>query len=124
MQRAGANTGIAREFKSVFELGGVPAFSQYYEFGIFVWKWLYRGFYKLWHLIPAPTIANPEGKRELYRMNMSKAICAEMASLVWGEECEINVSMEGRESTEENPDPLNEFIHKVLGENALREPSS
>lgn len=121
MQRAGANTGIAREFRSVFELGGVPAFSQYYEFGIFVWKWLYRGFYKLWHLIPAPTIANPEGKRELYRMNMSKAICAEMASLVWGEECEINVSMEGRESTEENPDPLNEFIHKVLGENALRE---
>ena len=105
MQRAGANTGIAREFRSVFELGGVPAFSQYYEFGIFVWKWLYRGFYKLWHLIPAPTIANPEGKRELYRMNMSKAICAEMASLVWGEECEINVSMEGRESTEENPDP-------------------
>lgn len=121
MQRAGANTGIAREFRSVFELGGVPAFSQYYEFGIFVWKWLYRGFYKLWHLIPAPTIANPEGKRELYRMNMSKAICAEMASLVWGEECEINVSMEGRESTEENPDPLNEFIHKVLGANALRE---
>ena len=121
MQRTGANTGIAREFKDIFELGGVPAFNQYYYFGIFIWKYLYRGFYKLWHIIPCPTIANPDGKRELYRMNMAKAVCAEMASLVWGEECAVNVSMAGRESTEENPDPLNEFVQKVLSGNALRE---
>lgn len=121
MQRTGAQTGIAREFKSVFELGGVPAFGQYYEFGIFIWKWLYRGFYKLWHLIPAPTIANPKNKREMYRMNIAKAICAEMASLVWGEECTVNVSMDGFEATEENPDPLDGFVQQVLGENALRE---
>ena len=121
MQRTGAQTGIAREFKSVFELGGVPAFNQYYEFGIFIWKWLYRGFYKLWHIVPAPTIANPENKRELYRMNIAKAICAEMASLIWGEECTVNVSMDGFEATDENPDPLNEFVQKVLGENALKE---
>ena len=121
MQRTGANTGVAREFKDIFELGGVPAFNQYYYFGIFIWKWLYRGFYKLWHVIPAPTIANPNARRELFRMNTAKAICAEMASLVWGEECTVNVSMEGRESTEENPDPLNEFIQKVLDANALRE---
>ena len=107
MQRAGASTGVAREFKDVFELGGVPAFNQYYYYGIFIWKWLYRGLYKAWHIIPCPTIANPKAKRELYRMNTAKAICAEMASLVWGEECTVNVSMEGRESTEENPDPLN-----------------
>lgn len=121
MQRTGANTGVAREFKDVFELGGVPAFNQYYYFGIFIWKWLYRGFYKAWHLIQAPTIANPAAKREVYRMNIAKAICAEMASLVWGEECTVNVTIEGRESTEENPDPLNGFVQKVLDENALRE---
>ena len=121
MQRAGAQTGVAREFKSVFELGGVPAFNQYYEFGIFIWKWLYRGFYKLWHIIPAPTIENPKNKRELYRMNMAKAICSEMASLIWGEECTINVSMDGFEATDENPDPLDGFVQKVLGENALKE---
>ena len=101
MQKTGAQTGIAREFKDIFELGGVPAFNQYYYFGIFIWKWLYRGFYKLWHIIPAPTIANPDHKRELYRMNMAKAVCAEMAGLVWGEECAVNVSMEGFEATEE-----------------------
>ena len=120
MQRTGADTGLAREFKSVFELGGVPAFNQYYEFGIFIWKWLYRGFYKLWHLVPAPTIANPIATRNLYRMNMAKAICAEMASLVWGEECTINVSMDGFEATDENPDPLDGFVHEVMGANALK----
>ena len=121
MQRTGANTGLAREFKNVFELGGVPAFNQYYEFGIFIWKWLYRGFYKLWHLIPAPTIADPKNKRMLFRLNTAKAICSEMASLVWGEECTVNVSRDGFEATDDNQDPLNEFVQKVLGENALKE---
>ena len=121
MQRAGAQTGVAREFKSIFELGGVPAFNQFYEFGIFIWKLLYRGFYKPWHLILAPTIAHPTATRQLYRMNMAKAISAEMASLVWGEECTIQVSMDGRESSDDNPDPLNSFVQEVLGANALRE---
>ena len=121
MQRTGANTGIAREFKDIFELGGVPAFNQYYYFGIFIWKYLYRGFYKLWHIVPCPTIAKPDGRREIYRMNTAKAISAELASLVWGEECAVNVSIEGRESTDKNPDPLNEFIQKVLSKNAFRE---
>ena len=121
MQRASGNAGVAREFKNVFEIGGVPAFSQYYYFGIFVWKYIYRGFYKLWHIVPAPTIANPKAKRELYRMNAGKALCAEMASLVWGEDCKVTVSMEGRESDDDNPDPLNEFLQKVLKKNALHE---
>ena len=121
MQRGAAETGIARSFRTVFELGGVPAFSQFYEFGIFVWKWLYRGLYKPWHIVKAPTIANAEGERELYRLNTAKAICAELASLVWGEECEVNVTMDGRESTDENPDPLGAFVNHVLMENAFNE---
>ena len=40
MQSIGAATGIAKEYRSIFELGGVPAFNQFYNFGIFVWKWL------------------------------------------------------------------------------------
>lgn len=35
----------AKEFKDIFELGGVPAFNQFYYFGIFIWKYLYKGFY-------------------------------------------------------------------------------
>ena len=119
MQRVGANTGIAREFKNIFEIGGVPAWNQFYEFGIFIWKYIYRGFYKAWHIIPAPTIENPKATREVYRMNAAKAISAELAGLVWGEECEINVTMDGRES--EEPDPLNEYVQHVLEQNAFRE---
>ena len=114
MDRTASATGIAREYRTVFELGNVPAFEQFYDFGIYIWKWVYKGFYKSWHLVDCPTIANPNGKRELYRMNAAKAVCAEMAGLVWGEECEINVSMDGRESTDENPDPLNCFVQNVL----------
>ena len=60
MQQIGANTGLGKEYKSIFDLQDVPAFNQFYNIGIFPWKYLYRGFYKPWHLIPAPTIADPE----------------------------------------------------------------
>ena len=121
MDRTASATGIARDYKTVFELGGVPAFAQFYDFGIFLWKMLYRGFYKPWHLIPAPTISDPNATRQVYRLNAAKAVCAEIAGLVWGEECEVNVSIDGRESTEDNPDPLNGFIQSVLRDNAFRE---
>ena len=44
MEKAKADTGLAKEFKDIFELGGVPAFNQFYYFGIFIWKYLYNGF--------------------------------------------------------------------------------
>ena len=121
MQKTVAETGLAREFKSVFELGGIPSFQQFYNFGIFVWKWLWKGLYKPWHVIPCPTVANPNAQRTMYRMNIAKAICSEMAGLVWGEECTVNVSMEGFEPSEDNPDPLDEFVQKVLCKNAFHE---
>lgn len=121
LTRGAAETGIAREYKTVFDLPGVPAFNQFYEFGIFIWKMLYRGLYRPWHIINAPTIANQKATRELYRLHAAKAVTAELASLVWGEECEINVTMDGRESTDENPDPLGAFVNHVLTENAFSE---
>ena len=121
MQKLGADTGLTREFKNIFELGGVPAFNQFYNFGVFIWKWLWKGFYKPWHIVPAPTVANPRGTREAYRMNAAKAICSEMASIVWGEECTVNVSIDGFAADEDNPDPLNAFVQKVLVKNAFRE---
>jgi A118 family predicted phage portal protein len=121
MQKTIADTGLAREFKSVFELSGVPSFQQFYDFGVFVWKWLWKGFYKPWHIVPCPTIANPKAERRMFHMDMAKAVCAEMAGLVWGEECSVNVSMNGRESTDDNPDPLNEFVRKVLAKNAFHQ---
>ena len=119
MQKVGADTGLSREFKSIFEISGVPSFQQFYNFGVFIWKLLWKGFYKPWHYVPAPTIADPKAHRELYRMNTAKAIVAEMAGLVWGEECSVNVTIEGNEAPDE--DPLNAFVQKVLCKNAFRE---
>ena len=120
MQKTVADTGFAREFKSVFELGGVPSFQQFYQFGIFIWKWLWKGFYKPWHVIPCPTIANPDATRNMYRMDMAKAISAEMAGLVWGDDCAVDVSIDGFDS-ETQEDPLNAFVQQVLTDNAFSE---
>lgn len=113
MQKAGADTGLSKEFKDIFEVGGVPAFNQFYYFGIFIWKYLYKGFYSPWHRILAPTIENPRNQRDLERMDTAKAICAELAGLVWSEQCEVHVSQEGAEQ------PLEEFVHDVLAKNGF-----
>ena len=114
MQKTGADIGLSKEFKDIFEVGGVPAFNQFYYFGIFIWKYLYKGFYSPWHWIAAPTIADPYNRRTLERMDVAKAICAELAGLVWSEQCEVHVSQgDGEEQ------PLEEFVHDVLVKNGF-----
>lgn len=119
MQRTGADTGVAREFRSIFEVGGVPAFSQFYDVGVFLWKHLYKGFYTPWHKIRAPTIENPQAKRTMERMDIPKAVCAELASLVWGQGVEISVTRKGVKLEDGSADPLDEFIAHVLKGNAF-----
>lgn len=114
-RRTGADTGLGKEYKSIFDLQDVPAFNQFYNIGIFPWKYLYRGFYKPWHLIPAPTIDNPENKRNLCYLNMSKAICSEIAGMVWTDQCDVDVSTAGYEEAE--TDPLHDFVQDVLKRN-------
>jgi A118 family predicted phage portal protein len=114
MQQIGANTGMGKEYKSIFDLQDVPAYNQFYNIGIFPWKYLYRGFYKPWHLIPAPTIADPDHKRNLAYLNLSKAVCAELAGMVWTDQCEVSVSINGLQAEE---DPLDDFVQAVLREN-------
>lgn len=113
VMKTGANTGLGKEYKSIFDLEGVPAFNQFYNIGIFPWKYLYRGFYKPWHLIGAPTIADPNHKRNLAYLNMSAAICSEIAGMVWTDQCDVSVSTKGIE----DDDPLNAFVNDVLKDN-------
>lgn len=114
MEKAKADTGLAKEFKDIFELGGVPAFNQFYYFGIFIWKYLYKGFYRPWHRILAPTIDDPNHYRDMDRMDTAKAICAELAGLIWSEQCEIHVSQEDSEKQ-----LLEEFVIDTLTKNAF-----
>lgn len=118
MQTAAADTGIAREFKDVFEISGVPAFREFYNFCIFPCKYVYKGFYSAWHLIPAPTIENPRAKRNMFYLNLSKAVCAELAGMVWTDQTDVTVTTDGFTPTEANPDdPLQKFVDKVLKKN-------
>lgn len=114
MMRAGADTGMAREFKSIFELGGVPAFQQFYNFGIFPWKCLYKGFYEPWHLVNAPTIKDAAAKRRLFYLNLSKAVCSELAGMVWTDQSDVSVSTNGWDGED---DPLQAFVVGVLEDN-------
>ena len=116
MQQAGANTGVAREFKDIFEIGGVPAFNQFYNFGIFPWKYVYRGFYQAWHLISAPTVADPRHKRRMAYLNLSKAVCSELAGMVWADKTEVHVST-GRELADGETAPLEDFVSAQLDVN-------
>lgn len=115
MQRAGADTGLAKEFKDIFELGGVPSFNEFYYFGIFLWKAIYKGFYKPWHLIPAPTIQDVHHKRNMAFLNLSKAISSELAGIVWTDQADVCVTTENLGENEE--DVLARFVCKVLKEN-------
>lgn len=117
--RAGADTGLARDFKSIFELGGVPAFQQFYNFGIFPWKYLYKGYYEAWHLVPAPTIKDQNAKRKMAYLNLSKAVCSELAGMVWTDQTAVSVSTNGYKQDGENADedPLQGFVKKVLEQN-------
>lgn len=118
MQTTAADTGIAKEFKDVFEISGVPAFREFYNFCIFPCKWVYKGFYSAWHMIPAPTIADPRAKRRLYYLNLSKAVCSELAQMVWTDQTDITITTNGFTPTESNPDdPLQKFVDGVLKAN-------
>lgn len=118
MQTTGADLGLAKEFKDIFELGGVPAFQQFYNLGIFPWKWVYKGYYEAWHLIAAPTIDNPRAKRRMAYLNLSKAVCSELAGMVWTDQTDVSVSTSGFTATEANPDdPLEKFVRRVMDEN-------
>ena len=120
MQRTAAETGIGNEFKDIFELSGVPAFREFYNIGIFPWKYVYKGFYSAWHVVNAPTIQNPDAKRNLFYLNLSKAVCAELAGMVWTDQTDISVTTKGFTPTEAEPeDKLQCFVRKVLDDNAF-----
>lgn len=103
--------GGAKELRDVFEIAGVPAWNQFYYYGIFPWKYIYRGFYKAWHIISVVTPREEGAQHEVARLNIGKASAQELASLIWTERCEVHVS-DGTEDCK-----LDCFINSVLRDN-------
>ena len=42
--------------KNVFDLQGVPAFLEFYNLYVWPWKYVYKGFYDAWHIVPVRAI--------------------------------------------------------------------
>ena len=102
------------EIDNIFKLEGVPNFSQFYWVGMYNWKLAYKC-KPAWNEIFAPTIAEPNRKRKIYKFNMAKALCSEIANLVWAEGSSISVNQKNWSSDEQ--DPLNYYIDTVLKDN-------
>jgi hypothetical protein len=83
---------IGKEYKDVFDVQGVPSFRTFYNFSIFPCKYVYRGNYNAWHVVKAPTIGDANATRQLFRMGMAKAVCAELAGLIWSEGADIHIT--------------------------------
>ena len=58
-------------------------------------------------------------KRTKDGLNVAKFLCAELAGLIFNEECEINISTKGRKPDDKTKDQLKDFIEDVLQKNAF-----
>lgn len=103
-----------KEYKDVFDVDGVPPFREFYNLQIFPAKYVYRGLYNAWHVVPSPTIGDSRRTRQLFRMGMAKAVCAELAGLIWHEGADIHINSG-------YGDILERFVKDVLDKNAFNE---
>ena len=115
VQKLAADANMGKEYKDVFDVEGVPAFREFYNLSIFPAKYIYRGMYNAWHVVPNPTIANARGTRTLFRLGMAKAVCAELAGLIWAEGADIHITTNGDDDT------LERWVLGVLDANAFYE---
>ena len=99
--------GLIKGVQKIADLKDIQLDEDFYKH-IDKWKALYAGFYADWHDIRYRTIKGPR-KRVMATLNMPKVVSQEMASLIFNERCEINISDDG----------LSEFIHNVLNDNGF-----
>lgn len=72
------------------------------------WKQLYKGYFSEWHDVHYKTIAGTK-KRQMATLNMPKMVSNEIASLIFNERCEINISDE----------TLSKNVKEVLKDNSF-----
>lgn len=71
-----------------------------------LWKDLYRGYCKDWHYVEYVTPAGPMN-RTMSTLSMPKQVASKMATLIYNEKCEVNIS----------DDAYDEYIKGVFAEN-------
>jgi A118 family predicted phage portal protein len=99
--------GLIKGIKSLSNLKEVQVDEQFFK-NIGEWKALYAGYFSEWHDVKYKTIDGPK-KRRMATLNMPKVVSNEMASLIFNERCEINISNA----------KLSENVHDVLKKNSF-----
>jgi A118 family predicted phage portal protein len=82
--------GLIRGIEKVFDRKEIPVDETFYNL-IDKWKALYSGYCGEFHDIEYKTI-NGTKKRRMATLNMPKVVSQELATLVFNEKCEINIS--------------------------------
>ncbi len=75
------------------------------------WKALYKGYFSKWHDIRYTTIAGPK-KRRMASLNMPKVVSQELATLIFNERCEINISDSALSENIQDVFKNNNFVKK------------
>lgn len=97
--------GLIKGVNKLAEHKDIQVNEEFYKY-IDNWKALYKGYFSAWHDISYTTIAGTK-KRRMATLNMPKVVSQELATLIFNERCEINISDAG----------LSENIQGVLKDN-------
>jgi A118 family predicted phage portal protein len=87
--------GLIKGIKHLTDNRDIPVDDEMYKL-IDKWKAIYSGYLKDWHEISYMTV-NGKKQRQRASMGMAKVAAQKMATLIFNEKCEINVSEEGLE---------------------------
>ncbi|AST93014.1 portal protein [Sutcliffiella cohnii] len=102
--------GLVKNIKSLSDTKSIPIDDQFYK-NIDMWKALYQGYFSEWHDIHYQTI-NGRKKRRRASLNMPKVLSQEMATLIFNERCEVNISDKSLAENVHDIFKQNKFISK------------
>ena len=97
--------GLIKGIKSLTEHKSIAVDESFYNL-ILKWKALYSGYFSEWHDVEYQTIAGKK-QRKMATLQMPKVVSQELATLIFNERCEINISDE----------KFSEQIHAILKNN-------
>ena len=83
--------GLVKELKTITEHKAIGIDESFYNH-ILKWKSLYSGYLSEFHDVEYQTIAEGTKKRRMASLQMPKVVSNELASLIFNERCEINIS--------------------------------
>ncbi|MBB6446473.1 phage portal protein [Bacillus benzoevorans] len=109
-RKVGEKMGLIKNIKALSDIKSIPVDDQFYQL-IDQWKAIYQGYFSEFHDVKYMTI-NGQKKRRRATLNMPKVLSQEMATIIFNERCEINISDEGLSGNIESVLDDNHFTKK------------